>query len=201
MPPLTPTPTAAGAYVVSEAAKAVIIAGWAGATAGTYLDDMGALGLSAPVQGNIWTSERRPQVPVPPGIGLFVRDSTSEIIDGLGAMDQTHTLEIQVWAADSASDGAGGWEPVTQSSIIDEQAMEAALRAYAETIVMILVSSNVGLTNYDLREGGTTGIYSCKPVRGMGPQRFVEALDDTQATWTQQTVVSQVQVTQRRTLL
>lgn len=199
--PITVTPTAAGAYVVSEAAKAVILAGWAGATAGTYLEDMGTVGLTAPLAGNIWTSERRPQVPVPPGIGLFVRDSTSEITDGLGAMDQTHTLEIQVWAADSASDGGGGWQPVTEATVIDEQAMEAALRAYAETIVQILVSSNVGLTNYDLRTGSTTGIYSCKPIRGMGPQRFVEALDDTQATWTQQTVVSQVQVTQRRTLL
>lgn len=201
MPPLTPTPTAAGAYVVAEAAKAVILAGWDGAVAGTYLEDMGAPGLAAPAEDNIWTSERRPQIPVPPGIGLFVRDSVSEIIDGLGAMDQTHTLEIQVWAADTAI-GVGGFaEPVTTASVIDEQAMEAALRAYAETLVQILVSANVGLTNYDLREGATTGIYSCKPVRGMGPQRFVEALDDTQSTWTQQTVVSQVQVTQRRTLL
>lgn len=195
------TPTAAGAYVVAETAKAVILSGWASAVAGTYLEDMGAPGLSEPLEGNIWTSERRPQVPVPPGIGLFVRDSVSEVIDGLGAMDQTHTLEVQVWAADTASDGAGGWADVTTAAVIDEQAMEAALRAYAETLVQILVSANVGLTNYDLRTGGSTGIYSCKPVRGMGPQRFVEALDDTAATWTQQTVVSQVQVTQRRTLL
>jgi hypothetical protein len=201
MPPLTPTPTAAGAYVVAEAAKAVILAGWAGATGGTYLTDMGAPGLLAPSSQNMWTSERRPQIPVPPGIGIFVRDSISEIIDGLGAMDQTHTLEVQVWGSDTVVDGSGDEVPVSTVANIDEQAMEAALRAYAETLVQILVSANVGLTNYDLREGGTTGIYSCKPVRGMGPQRFVEALDDTQATWTQQAVVFQVQVTQRRELL
>lgn len=194
--------TATGAWVLASTAKAVLIAAWSAATSGTYLDDMGAPGLAPPSEDNVWLSERRPQSVQLPGFGLFVRDSQSEIVDGMGAADQVCTLEVQVWAADTARNADGtAWVTTTDATVWDEQAMEAALRAYVETAVQILVSANVGLTNYDLRTNGSTGIFSCRPARGYSPQRFMESLTDGTATWTEQLIVAQVVVIQRRALL
>jgi hypothetical protein len=197
--------TANGAQVVANAAKALVIANWSTVCDAAWLSAMGAPGLPSPVAGNIFTSQRSLfTAESQPKVGLTVIRTDGVITDALGALDQTHELEVSVCSDWGYYDGTGA-HPLTTVQPFTIEAYETAVRAYVEGIVMILCSATYGFINYDARNQSTpnfvtTGIYNCLPSSGLTPVDFVVGEDDTGQTLIQQTVRASIQVLQRRSL-
>jgi hypothetical protein len=197
--------TANGAQVVANAAKALVIANWSTFCYSAWLTAMGAPGLPSPVAGNIFTSQRSLfTAESQPKVGLTVIRTDGVITDALGALDQTHELEVSVCSDWGYYDGTGA-HPLTTVQPFTIEAYETAVRAYVEGIVMILCSATYGFINYDARNQSTpgftaTGIYNCLPSSGLTPVDFVVGEDDTGQTLIQQTVRASIQVLQRRSL-
>jgi len=197
--------TANGAQVVANAAKALVIANWSTVCDSAWLTAMGAPGLPSPVAGNIFTSQRSLfTAESQPKVGLTVIRTDGLITDALGALDQTHELEVSVCSDWGYYDGTGA-HPLTTVQPFTIEAYETAVRAYVEGIVMILCSATYGFINYDARNQSTpnfvaTGIYNCLPSSGLTPVDFVVGEDDTGQSLIQQTVRASIQVLQRRSL-
>ena len=197
--------TANGAQVVANAAKALVIANWSTVCDAAWLSAMGAPGMPSPVAGNIFTSQRSLfTAESQPKVGLTVIRTDGLITDALGALDQTHELEVSVCSDWGYYDGTGA-HPLTTVQPFTIEAYETAVRAYVEGIVMILCSATYGFINYDARNQSTvgfvsTGIYNCLPSSGLTPVDFVVGEDDTGQTLIQQTVRASIQVLQRRSL-
>jgi hypothetical protein len=197
--------TANGAQVVANAAKALVIANWSTVCDSAWLTAMGAPGLPSPVAGNIFTSQRSLfTAESQPKVGLTVIRTDGLITDALGALDQTHELEVSVCSDWGYYDNTGA-HPLTTVQPFTIEAYETAVRAYVEGIVMILCSATYGFINYDARNKSTpnfvtTGIYNCLPSSGLTPVDFVVGEDDTGQTLIQQTVRASIQVLQRRSL-
>jgi hypothetical protein len=197
--------TANGAQVVANAAKALVIANWSTVCDAAWLSAMGAPGLPSPVANNIFTSQRSLfTAESQPKVGLTVIRTDGLITDALGALDQTHELEVSVCSDWGYYDGTGA-HPLTTVQPFTIEAYETAVRAYVEGIVMILCSATYGFINYDARNQSTvgfvsTGIYNCLPSSGLTPVDFVVGEDDTGQTLIQQTVRASIQVLQRRSL-
>lgn len=204
--------TAYGAQVVANAAKALVVANWSTVCDAAWCAAMGAPNLPAPVAGNIYTSQRSLfEAESQPAIGLTVTRTDARITDALGAMDQTHELEITIcsdWGYYANSNNA---LPLVQADPGDPaipftiETYETALRAFVEGIVMILCSPTFGFINLDARNASTpgytfTGIYNAAPASGITPQDFVLGEDDAGNTLVQQTVRATIQVQQRRSL-
>jgi hypothetical protein len=197
--------TANGAQLVATTAKALVLANWSTVCDAAWLSAMGAPGLPSPVAGNIFTSQRSLfTAESQPKVGLTVIRTDGVITDALGALDQTHELEVSVCSDWGYYDGTGA-HPLTTVQPFTIEAYETAVRAYVEGIVMILCSATYGFINYDARNQSTpnfvtTGIYNCLPSSGLTPVDFVVGEDDTGQTLIQQTVRASIQVLQRRSL-
>lgn len=197
--------TANGAQVVANTAKSLLIENWPLVCDEEWLSAMGAPGLPTPIASNIYTSQRSLfSAESQPKIGLTVTRTDGVITDALGAMDQTHELEITVCSDWGYYDGTGA-HPLTTIQPFTIEAYETAIRAYVEGIVVILCSATYGFINYDARNQETedfvyTGIYNALPASGLSPVDFVIGEDDTGQTLIQQTVRASIQVLQRRSL-
>lgn len=201
-----------GAQIVANTARQLIAANWPSVADATWLKAMGAPNLPAPVITNIYTSQRALfSAETQPAIGVTVVRSDSVITDALGAIDQTHELEISVRSDWGYYDGNGYAKPLVQADAEDtpipftEEIYETALRAYIEGIVLILCSATYGLINYDARNNSTagfvgTGIYNALPYTGLTPVDFIIGQDETGQSVIQQTVKASIQVLQRRSL-
>ena len=197
--------TANGAQVVANTAKTLVLANWSTVCDSAWRTAMGAPGLPAPVSNNIFTSQRSLfTAESQPKIGLTVIRTDGLVTDALGALDQTHELEVSV-CSDWGYYDATGATPLTTVQPFTIEAYETAVRAYVEGIVMILTSPTYGFVNLDARNYSTpgytyTGIYNCLPASGLTPVDFVVGEDDTGQTLIQQTVRASIQVLQRRSL-
>ena len=197
--------TANGAQVVANTAKALVLANWSTICDSAWLTAMGAPGLPAPVSNNVFTSQRSLfTAESQPKIGLTVIRTDGLVTDALGALDQTHELEISVCSDWGYYDGTGA-HPLTTVTPFNIEAYETAVRAYVEGVVMILTSPTVGFVNLDARNYSTpgytmTGIYNALPSSGLTPVDFVVGEDDTGQSLIQQTVRASIQVLQRRSL-
>ena len=204
--------SANGPQLVANSAKALIVAQWPVVCDAAWLTAMGAPGLPSPVVANIFTSHRALfTAEKQPAIGLTVIRTEATITDALGAMDQSHELEIAVTSDWGYYDGSGvkslveaaPGDPAIPFTI---EVYETALRAYVEGIVMILTSPTVGFPNFDARNLSAnpnfvpTGIFNCSPAAGVSPSDFVLGVDDTGSTLIQQTVRATIRVEQRRNL-
>lgn len=200
------TGTQWGPQVVSNTAKALVVANWPTVCDALWQAAMSVPGLPAPATANIYTSRRQQwTAEQQPAFGLTVLRTTSEIIDALGAMDQVHELEVSVNADWGYYDGNGVAKPLSTAAPFTEEVYESCLRAYIEGILLILTSPVYGLVNYDARNINTpgftqTGIFNCLPGAGVTPADFVVGLDDTGQTVVQQTVRATILVHQRRGL-
>ena len=204
--------TSFGPQIVADTARAMVVSAWGSVATTDYLKAMGAPGLPAPVTANVYTSRRALfTAETQPAIGLSVARTSSTITDALGAMDQVHELEIMVCSDWGYYDAFGAALPLVSAAPGDPaipftaEVYETALRAYVETIVLILTSPTFGFPNYDARNrfvpGATfTGIYNASPFAGISPQDFVVGEDETGQTVIQQTVRASIQVFQRRSL-
>lgn len=204
--------TANGPQIVANAAKALVVSKWATVCDAAWLKAMGAPGLPAPVSANVYTSHRALfTAETQPAIGLTVVRTDAKITDALGAMDQSHELEIAVTSDWGYYDGSGvhplvvaaPGDPAIKFTV---EVYETALRAYVEGIIMILTSPTHGFPNYDARNIGTpgftpTGIFNCQPAAGVSPSDFVVGVDATGSSLIQQTVRATIRVDQRRTLV
>lgn len=204
--------TAYGAQLVANSAKSLVVANWSTVCDAAWCAAMGAPNLPAPVAANVYTSQRSLfEAENQPAIGLTVTRTDAKIVDALGAMDQTHELEITIcsdWGYYAAN---GDAEPLVKADPGDPsipftiETYETALRAFVEGIVMILCSPTYGFINLDARNASTpgyvfTGIYNASPSTGITPQDFVLGEDDAGNTLVQQTVRATIQVQQRRSL-
>lgn len=201
-----------GAQIVANTARQLVAANWPSVADATWLKAMGAPNLPAPVISNIYTSQRALfSAETQPAIGVTVVRSDSVITDALGAIDQTHELEISVRSDWGYYDANGYAKPLVQADAEDapieftEEIYETALRAYIEGIVLILCSPIYGLINYDARNNSTagfvgTGIYNALPYTGLTPVDFIIGQDETGQSVIQQTVKASIQVLQRRSL-
>jgi len=201
-----------GPQIVANTARQLVADNWPSVADAAWLKAMGAPNLPAPVITNIYTSQRALfSAETQPAIGITVIRSDSTITDALGAIDQTHELEISVRSDWGYYDGSGYAKPLVQADIGDDpipftiEVYETALRAYIEGIVLILCSANFGLINYDARNNSTpgfvgTGIYNALPYTGLTPVDFIVGQDDTGQSVIQQTVRASIQVLQRRSL-
>lgn len=197
--------TANGAQVVANTAKALVLANWSTVCDSAWLTAMGAPGLPSPVAKNVFTSQRSLfTAESQPKIGLTVIRTDGLVTDALGAMDQTHELEVSICSDWGYYDNTGA-HPLTTVTPFNIEAYETAVRAYVEGIVMILTSPTYGFVNLDARNYSTpgytfTGIYNALPSSGLTPVDFVVGEDDTGQTLIQQTVRASIQVLQRRSL-
>lgn len=197
--------TANGAQVVANTAKSLLLANWSTVCDSAWLSAMGAPGLPAPVSKNVFTSQRALFTSESqPKIGLTVIRTDGLVTDALGALDQTHELEISVCSDWGYYDNTGA-HPLTTVTPFNIEAYETAVRAYVEGVVMILTSPTYGFVNLDARNYSTpgyvyTGIYNALPSSGLTPVDFVVGEDDTGQTLIQQTVRASIQVLQRRSL-
>lgn len=201
-----------GAQIVANTARQLIANNWTQVIDATWLKAMGAPNLPAPVLTNIYTSQRALfSAETQPAIGVSVIRSDSVITDALGAINQTHELEISVRSDWGYYDNYGFAKPLVQADPLDapipftEEIYETALRAYIEGIVIILCSPKYGLINYDARNNSTpgfvgTGIYNALPYTGLTPVDFIVGQDDTGQSVIQQTIRASIQVLQRRSL-
>lgn len=198
--------TAYGSQVVANAARDLVVANWSTVCDAAWLSAMGAPGLPAPVAANIYTSQRSLfEAENQPAIGLTVTRTDAKIVDALGAMDQTHELEITICSDWGYYDNNSDAQPLSTVAPFTIEAYETCLRAFVEGIVMILCSPTFGFINLDARNQSTpgytfTGIYNASPASGITPQDFVLGEDDTGNTLVQQTVRATIQVQQRRSL-
>ena len=198
--------TSWGPQVVSDTARALVVANWPTVCDSAWQTAMGAPGLPAPATANIYTSRRQQwTAEQQPAFGLTVLRTNSEIVDALGFMDQVHELEVSVNADWGYYDGFGAAQPLITAHPFTEEVYETCLRAYIEGIVLILTSPVYGLVNYDARNQTTpnftyTGIFNCLPGSGVTPTDFAVGLDDTGQTVIQQTVRATILVHQRRGL-
>lgn len=197
--------TANGAQVVANTAKALLLANWSTVCDSAWLTAMGAPGLPAPASRNVFTSQRSLfTAESQPKIGLTVIRTDGLVTDALGALDQTHELEITVCSDWGYYDNTGA-HPLTTVTPFNIEAYETAVRAYVEGVVMVLTSPAYGMVNLDARNYTTpgytmTGIYNALPSSGLTPVDFVVGEDDTGQTLIQQTVRASIQVLQRRSL-
>ena len=204
--------TAYGAQVVANTARDLVVTNWSTVCDAAWCAAMGAPNLPAPVAANIYTSQRSLfEAESQPAIGLTVTRTDARIVDALGAMDQTHELEITICSDWGYYDANGDAEPLVKANPGDPsipftiETYETALRAFVEGIVMVLCSPTFGFINLDARNTSTpgyvtTGIYNASPATGITPQDFVLGEDDTGNTLVQQTVRATIQVQQRRSL-
>lgn len=204
--------TANGPQIVANTAKAMVVSRWPTVCDAAWLTAMGAPGLPSPVAANIFTSHRALfTAETQPAIGLTVIRTDARITDALGAMDQSHELEIAVTSDWGYYDGAGV-HPLVVAGPGDPaipftvEVYETALRAYVEGVVMILTSPIYGFPNYDARNAGVpgftpTGIFNCSPAAGISPADFVVGTDATGQSLIQQTVRATIRVEQRRNLV
>lgn len=195
-----------GPQLVSDTAKALVVANWPTVCDSAWLTAMGAPGMPAPQTANIYTSRRQQwTAEQQPAFGLSVLRTTSEIVDALGFMDQVHELEVSVNADWGYYDGNGLAAALSTVQPFTEESYETCLRAYIEGIILILTSPTYGFVNYDARNQSTpnftqTGIFNCYPSSGVTPTDFAVGLDDTGQTVIQQTVRATILVHQRRGL-
>lgn len=204
--------TANGPQIVANTAKAMVVSRWPTVCDAAWLKAMGAPGLPSPVSANIFTSHRALfTAETQPAIGLTVIRTDARITDALGAMDQSHELEIAVTSDWGYYDGsgvhplvvAGPGDPAIPFTV---EVYETALRAYVEGVIMILTSPIYGFPNYDARNAGVlgftpTGIFNCSPAAGISPADFVVGTDATGQSLIQQTVRATIRVEQRRNLV
>jgi hypothetical protein len=204
--------TANGPQIVANTAKAMVLSSWTTVCDTAWLKAMGAPGLPTPVAGNIFTSHRALfTAETQPSIGLTVIRTDAKVTDALGAMDQSHELEIAVTSDWGYYDGsgvhplvvAGPGDPAIPFTV---EVYETALRAYVEGIIMILTSPVYGFPNYDARNAGVlgftpTGIFNSSPAAGISPADFVVGTDGAGQSLIQQTVRATIRVDQRRNLV
>lgn len=198
--------TAYGAQIVAETARDLVVANWSTVCDASWLSAMGAPGLPTPAAANIYTSQRSLfAAENQPAIGLTVTRTDGRITDALGAIDQTHELEITICSDWGYYDSNSDAQPLSTIAPFTIESYETCLRAFVEGIVMVLCSPTFGFINLDARNAATpgysfTGIYNAAPATGITPQDFVLGEDDTGNTLVQQTVRATIQVQQRRSL-
>lgn len=198
--------TAYGAQIVAETARSLVVANWATVCDANWCAAMGAPGLPTPILANIYTSQRSLfAAESQPAIGLTVTRTDGRITDALGAIDQTHELEITICSDWGYYDNSNTATPLSTVTPFTIESYETCLRAFVEGIVMVLCSPTYGFINLDARNASTpgynfTGIFNASPASGITPQDFVLGEDDVGNTLVQQTVRATIQVQQRRSL-
>lgn len=198
--------TAYGAQIVAETARSLVVANWATVCDANWCAAMGAPGLPTPLAANIYTSQRSLfAAESQPAIGLTVTRTDGRITDALGAIDQTHELEITICSDWGFYDNSNTATPLSTVTPFTIESYETCLRAFVEGIVMVLCSPTFGFINLDARNAATpgynfTGIFNASPASGITPQDFVLGEDDVGNTLVQQTVRATIQVQQRRSL-
>jgi len=179
--------TGSGAWQAANLARDLVVAGWSTVATSGYLTAMNAPGLPVLDEDNTWVSIALPESPQTPGLGFAIVNTRAITTDGLGGVTLIHDLALVAYLTDGVPNPLTGLvDPLTTVSPYDEQAHEAACRAWIDTASLILQSASIGLRNYSARTAGdTTGVYNFDPDESfnirdaeqndpnMAPQRYI----------------------------